>query len=118
MKALLVIALIVAAFARAAIADVWRDNGAWEVRAPAGFGCEHRETLNPISEYARENDRDGFERALGEQMASGECTLLKGGTHVLLFENLPRDDLRRIRAIGDPRFLWLPFSSVHQTGTP
>jgi hypothetical protein len=94
------------------------DYGAWIVREPAAFGCEHRESLRPISEYARSNDRDGFERALREQMMTGECALLQGGLHVLIYENLPRDDLRRIRAVGEMRYLWLPFNVVHQAGTP
>jgi hypothetical protein len=117
MKAV-VLALALATFARTASADMWRDYGSWMVREPAAFGCEHRESLSPISEYARGNDRDGFERALREQMMTGECALLQGGAHVLIYENLPRDDLRRIREIGGSRYLWLPFNVVHQAGTP
>jgi hypothetical protein len=119
MKPALVVAMIlVAASARTTSADMWRDYGSWTVREPTAFGCQHRESLSPLSEYARGNDHDGFERALREQMMSGECALLQGGAHVLIYENLPRDDLRRIRQIGDGRFLWLPFNVVHQAGTP
>ena len=118
MRAVLAIAVTLAAFAQTAMADMWRDYGAWMVRAPAAFGRQHRESLGPISEYARGNDHDGSERALRAQMMSGECALLQGGAHVLIYENLPRDDLRRIRQIGDGRFLWLPFNAVHQALTP
>ena len=118
MRAVLAVAVIVAAFAQTAMADTWRNYGAWVVREPAAFGCQHRDSLSPLSEYARGNDHDGFERALREQLVTGECALLQGGAHVLIYQNLPRDDPRRIRKIGDGRFLWLPFKVVHQAGTP
>jgi hypothetical protein len=72
MRAELAVAVIVAAFAQTAMADTWRNYGAWVVREPATFGCQHRDSLSPLSEYARGNDHDGFERALREQLVTGE----------------------------------------------
>ena len=118
MKAVAVLALVFFTLAQAASGDEWHDYGAWMVREPAAFGCQHRESLGPLSEYARGNDHNGFERALRTQMMTGECAFLQGGAHVLIYENLPRDDLRKIRQIGDGRYLWLPFNVVHQDGTP
>jgi hypothetical protein len=113
-----VLALVLAALAQTAMADTWRDFGSWIVREPAAFGCQHRESLSPLSEYARSDDHNGFERAVRAQMMTGECAFLQGGAHVLIYENLPHDDLRKIQQIGDGRFLWLPFNVVHQAGTP
>ena len=107
------VALLFSGFARAALADMWSDNGSWVVSEPAAFACQHRETLSRLSEYARDNDHKAFERALDEHMAD-ECALLRRGTRVLLLENLPRESLRRIQVIGEMRFLWLPLDMVHQ----
>ena len=107
------VALLFSGFARPALADMWSDNGSWVVSEPAAFACQHREILSRLSKYARDNDHDAFERELAEHMAD-ECALLRRGTRVLLLENLPRESLRRIRVIGELRFLWLPLDMVHQ----
>ena len=118
MRVLVVASLIVAGFARSAAADMWRDYGSWIVRQSAAFGCQHRESLALLSQSARGNDQNGFERAMREQMIAGECEFLEGGTHVLIYENLPAADLRKIRVIGEYRFLWLPFNVVQQGDMP
>ena len=118
MRAILVAVLVIAASLRSATADMWRDYGSWIVGQSAAFGCQHWESLAPLSHHARSDDHDGFERALREQMIAGECEFLEGGTHIFVYENFPAADLRKIRVIGEDRFLWLPFNVVKQGGTP
>jgi len=70
------------------------------------FGCRDRGYYSKLLEYARDGDRDAFNRALAAGVVSGQCTTFNAGEEVFRTDTAIFSGLLKIRRKGEVAEYW------------